>query len=89
MKSTSLELKHYCTDFHTIRKILKEIGAQKFMVKNQKDYFFHLPKKTTGESPRLKLRIEKDAKTLIYYERPKFQKGKEMTSKIRLLHSDC
>lgn len=80
---TNLELKHYCTDFSTIRKILKNIGAEKVVIKNQKDYFFHLPKNKIGESPRLKLRIEKDAKTLIYYERPKFRKGKDTTSKVK------
>jgi adenylate cyclase class IV len=80
---TNLELKHYCTDFSAIRKILKNIGAEKIAIKNQKDYFFHLPRIKTGDSPRLKLRIEKDSKVLIYYERPKFQKGKDTTSKVK------
>lgn len=84
MKSkTNLELKHYCTDFSAIRKVLKNIGAEKVVIKNQKDYFFHLPKNKTGESARLKLRIEKDSKTLIYYERPKFQKEKDTVSKVK------
>lgn len=80
---TNLELKHYCTDFSAIRKVLKNIGAEKVTIKNQRDYFFYLPKAKTGESPRLKLRIEKDAKTLIYYKRPKFQKGKNTVSKVK------
>lgn len=59
MKSkTNLELKHYCPDFNKIRTVLKKIGAKKFVVKKQKDYFFNLPEIKGKQSPRLKLRIE-------------------------------
>ena len=83
MNKTNLELKHYCANFKKIREILKEIGAKKEIVKNQKDYFFNLSKKS--DSPgRLKLRLENNTKTLVYYERPDFVKSKNTISKVTL-----
>ncbi len=84
MNKTNLELKHYCSDFINIRKVLSKIGARKEVVKRQIDYFFDLPKKPEGISPRLKLRIEGKIKTLIYYERPDFVKAKDTTSDVKL-----
>ena len=84
MNETNLELKHYCSDFVNVRKVLSKMGAQKEVVKRQVDYFFELPKKLGGTSPRLKLRVEGKAKTLIYYERPDFVKAKDTTSDIKL-----
>lgn len=84
MNKTNLELKHYCKDFSKIRTILKEIGAKKDVVKNQKDYFFNLPNINKAKLPRLKLRIEGKNQSLIYYERPKFIKGKDTASDIKL-----
>lgn len=84
MNKTNIELKHYCSDFKPIRTILKEIGAVKEAVKNQKDYFFDLPKNATKVSPRLKLRIEGEKKKLIYYERPDFTKTKQAVADVRL-----
>ncbi len=84
MNKTNLELKHYCKDFTKIRTVLKGIGAKKVMVKNQKDYFFNLPAINKAKSPRLKLRIENKKQYLIYYERPKFVKGKDTASDIKL-----
>ena len=81
---TNLELKHHCPDFNKIRTVLKNIGATKYVVKNQKDYFFYLPKNSDKQTPRLKLRIEKDLTTLIYYERPAFNSTIDTTSKIKL-----
>ncbi len=83
MNKTNLELKHFCSDFHEVRKVLKTMGAKKEVVKNQKDYFFELPKRKIG-NPRLKLRIEGKKETLIYYDRPDFKKGKETNAKIKL-----
>lgn len=83
MNKTNLELKHHCSDFDKVRKILKSFGAKKEIVKNQKDYFFELSKKKIG-NPRLKLRIENKKETLVYYDRPDFKKGKEATAKIKL-----
>lgn len=83
MNKTNLELKHLCSDFSAVRKILKIIGAKKEVVKIQKDFFFELPKKQ-GANPRLKLRIENKEETLIYYDRPDFKKGKETNAKIKL-----
>lgn len=84
MNKTNLELKHYCSDFVNVRKVLSKMGAKKEVVKRQVDYFFELPKKLGGTSPRLKLRIEEKIKTLIYYERPDFVKAKDTTSDIKL-----
>ena len=80
----NLELKHYCPDFDSVRKILRELGAKKEMIKNQKDYFFNLPMLKDKTSPRLKLRIEKSKQTLVYYERPDFMDGKSVTADIGL-----
>lgn len=84
MDKTNIELKHYCADFTKVRAVLKEIGAIKEVVKNQKDYFFELPKNAHKVSPRLKLRIEGDTKTLIYYERPDFTKTKDAVADVKL-----
>ena len=84
MNKTNIELKHYCSDFKQVRAILKEIGAEKEIVKNQKDYFFDLPKNANKVSPRLKLRIEGDKQTLIYYERPDFTKTKDAVADVKL-----
>ncbi len=83
MEKTNLELKHLCVDFGKIRRVLKDLGAKREIVKNQKDFFFELPKSKTG-NPRLKLRIENKKETLIFYDRPDFKKGKETAAKIRL-----
>ncbi|MEK7660144.1 MAG: CYTH domain-containing protein [Patescibacteria group bacterium] len=84
MNKTNLELKHFCSDFLRVRKELRKIGAKKEVVKKQVDYFFEIPKKSAGISPRLKLRVEGKLKTLIYYERPDFAKAKDTTSDIKL-----
>lgn len=84
MNKTNIELKHHCADFKKVRVVLKELGAEKEIVKNQKDYFFELPKDKKKISPRLKLRIEGDTKTLIYYERPDFTKTKDAVADVKL-----
>lgn len=89
MKSKqNLELKHYCNDFEKVRVILKELGAGKETVKDQKDYFFNLPTEKEQRNARLKLRIENEKMTLVYYERPDFVSGKEITADIALLETD-
>ncbi len=80
----NLELKHFCKDFGPVRKVLKNLGAKKEIVKTQKDYFFHISPENKGVEPRLKLRIEKTGQTLVYYERPGFVKGKETAADIKL-----
>ena len=80
MNKTNLELKHYCSNFNKIRKVLKEIGAKKEIIKSQTDYFFKLP----NSKARLKLRIEEKRQLLVYYERPDFLKAKSTISKGRL-----
>ena len=80
----NLELKYFCSDFVPVRKILKEIGAKKVGIFNQKDYFFNLPKTNSKIKPRLKLRIQKDKQTLIYYKRADFSSDKATPSEISL-----
>ena len=83
MKSKiNLELKHECGDFSEIRKVLKNLGAEKELVTTQVDYFFNVPSKKGNSNPRLKLRIEKDQKYLIYYERPDFKHAEETVSDL-------
>ncbi len=84
MNKINLELKHYCKDFKKVRLVLKEIGAKKEIVKNQKDYFFNLSDLNKEKSPRLKLRIEGKKQLLVYYERPEFVKGKNTASDVKL-----
>jgi len=84
MNKTNLELKHYCSDFKKVRAVLKELGAEKDIVKKQKDYFFELPVSKNKNSPRLKLRVEGKKKTLVYYERPDFVKAKDTASQVKL-----
>lgn len=70
----NLELKSFCPDFAPIREKLSEIGAQRVGIFPQKDYFFNLPQEKAGIPRRLKLRIERGAHTLVYYQRPEFTK---------------
>ena len=84
MEKTNIELKHYCSDFKQVRSVLRKIGARKEVVKNQKDYFFELPKHANASSPRLKLRIEGPTKTLIYYERPNFVASKNAVATVKM-----
>ncbi len=82
----NLELKYFCKDFAVVRRILKEIGAQKIIIKKQKDYFFNLPKNRDSKIPsRLKLRVESKKQTLIFYQRAKFSAATNTPSDIILL----
>lgn len=83
MNKTNLELKHYCPDFVSVRRVLKSLGAQKDKVTKQKDFFFELPKKKGG-NPRLKLRIENGKHMLIFYDRPDFKAGKQTKALIKI-----
>ena len=84
----NLELKHFCENFVSIKKVLTEIGAKKLKTLNQKDYFFNLPQDKMKIKARLKLRIEKNRTVLVYYERPDFVKGKDTKSDFILLPAD-
>jgi adenylate cyclase class IV len=84
----NLELKHHCEDFKEVRKILQGLGAEKEIVKNQRDYFFELPKAKKDKQGRMKLRIENEKMEVIYYERPDFVVGKETTSSVALLEAN-
>ena len=62
------ELKAYCNDFAAARRLLRDHGAQFVEVKEQVDYYYHLPLvDADGGTRRLKLRIEKGKGELIYY----------------------
>lgn len=78
----NLEIKYHCHNFLPIRKVLAEIGAKKVGIFSQKDYFFNLPSANLKVPKRLKLRIEGDKSTLIYYERGNFENDKNTRADI-------
>lgn len=84
----NLELKHFCYDFKQVRRTLKNLGAKKDIVKNQKDYFFDLPQEKKKQKARLKLRIENKEMSLVYYERPDFVASKDTSADIALLQAN-
>ncbi len=62
------EIKAYCPDFEPIRTVLREFGATFIEVKDQVDYYYHLPINGDGDGTRrLKLRVENGERQLIYY----------------------
>ena len=81
----NLELKYRCNNFVPIRKALKEIGAKKTIVKQQKDYFFNLPLDNEKVPARLKLRIENGKQTFVYYRRADFSKTLNTLADVTLL----
>ena len=77
------EIKAYCPDFVPVRQLLKDSGATFVEVKEQVDYYFQLPTPEGDEgTPRLKLRVEGENKTLIYYR--DFQKVESRVSEFQL-----
>jgi len=82
----NLELKYFCRDFNSIRKVLRSIGAKKESIKKQKDYFFNLPKEKTSKIPaRLKLRVSNGEQCLIFYRRPAFSTANMTSSDVIVL----
>ncbi len=62
------ELKAYCNDFATARRLLRDHGAAFVEVKEQVDHYYRLPPgDADGATRRLKLRIEHGRGELIYY----------------------
>ena len=62
------ELKAYCDDFATIRRLLRDHGAAFVEVKEQVDHYYRLPPGDADDGTRrLKLRIEHGRGELIYY----------------------
>ncbi|MDO8487230.1 MAG: class IV adenylate cyclase [Candidatus Curtissbacteria bacterium] len=80
----NLELKYHCKDFAPIREILKNVGAKKVGKFSQKDYFFNLPQNKKVPQ-RLKLRIQENQSTLVYYKRGDFSKKSATVAKVSLL----
>ena len=62
------EIKAYCNDFTTARRLLRDHGAAFVEVKEQVDYYYRLPTAgATDAMRRLKLRVERGKGELIYY----------------------
>ena len=62
------ELKSFCPDFAPVRQPLTGCQASFVEVKEQVDYYYHLPASSIdGETRRLKLRVEKGTGEVIYY----------------------
>ena len=62
------EIKAYCPDFEPVRKLLRDAGATFVEIKEQVDYFYHLPAVGDSEGTRrLKLRVQNGKTQLIYY----------------------
>ena len=81
------ELKAYCDDFVTARRLLRDCGAAFIEIKEQVDHYYHLPDGNDLEGTRrLKLRMEKGTAELIYYcER---QEAGARTSRFHLAETD-
>ncbi len=77
------EIKAYCPDFEPVRRVLREWEAVFIEVKRQVDYYYHLPNSDDiGVTRRLKLRVEKGKRQLIYYlDR---QEGGARTSRFQI-----
>ncbi len=77
------EIKAHCPDFEPVRRILRESGAVFIEVKRQEDFFYHLPVSDNEKgNRRLKLRVEKGLRQLIYYRDR--QEGRARTSSFQL-----
>jgi adenylate cyclase, class 2 len=62
------EIKTYCPDFTPVRQLLRDLGAAFIEIKEQVDFFYHLPVIGGEEGTRrLKLRVEDGKRQLIYY----------------------
>ena len=66
---TNREIKAYCPDFGPVRRALTDLGASYVEHTDQVDYYYNLADTPEGGSRRrLKVRIDKDAPQVIYYE---------------------
>ena len=81
------EIKAYCPDFAPVRAILREQSAEFVEVKDQVDHYYRIPPADEdGGTRRLKLRVEKGKRTLIYYW-DRHEAGAR-TSRYRLAEAD-
>jgi predicted adenylyl cyclase CyaB len=67
---TNLELKIRVTSHQSLKKILKQIGAENKGILNQKDVYYSVP------NGLLKLRIENGSESLIFYKRNENDKNR-------------
>ena len=66
---TNREIKAYCPDFGPVRRALTDLGASYVEHTDQVDYYYNLADTPEGGCRRrLKVRIDKDAPQVIYYE---------------------
>ncbi len=80
---TNREIKAYCSDFAPIRQALTDLGASFVEHTEQVDYYYNLADTPEGGSRRrLKIRIDKDAPQVIYYEEGQDSGGR--TSSFRV-----
>ncbi len=80
---TNREIKAYCSDFGPIRQALTDLGASFVEHTEQVDYYYNLADTPEGGSRRrLKIRIDKDAPQVIYYEEGQDSGGR--TSSFRV-----
>ena len=80
---TNREIKAFCPDFGPVRQALSEHGASYLENTDQVDYYYNLADTPEGNSRRrLKIRIDKEAPQVIYYEEGQESGGR--TSSFRV-----
>ena len=80
---TNREIKAYCPDFGPVRRALTDLGASYVELTDQVDYYYNLADTPEGGSRRrLKIRIDKSAPQVIYYEEGQESGGR--TSSFRI-----
>ena len=87
-----VEVKAKIKDFNSIKKMLKEINAEKNHVEHQEDSYFTSPIKdftTTDEALRIReVEIDNNQKTLITYKGPKIDAKSKTREEIELKIED-
>ena len=80
---TNREIKAFCPDFRPVRRALADLGASYVENTDQVDYYYNLADTPEGNSRRrLKVRIDKEAPQVIYYEEGQESGGR--TSSFRV-----
>ncbi|MDE2940001.1 MAG: class IV adenylate cyclase [Chloroflexota bacterium] len=80
---TNREIKAFCPDFDPVRQLLAKHGASFVESRDQVDYYYNLADAPEGNPRRrLKIRIDKEAPQVIYYEEGQESGGR--TSSFRI-----